>query len=65
VGVDELHEDDAEDVSVGDVAGHEDFREAAQKFSQAAGSAARRMVGESFEEEDARVNRVAAEMQMK
>ncbi len=51
VGVDELHDDDAENVFVGDVVGDENFGKATEKFAEGAGSAARRVVGgEEFEE---------------
>ena len=51
VGIDELHDDDAENIFVGDTVGDEDFGETAEKFAEGAGSAARRVVGgEEFEE---------------
>jgi len=60
VGVDELH---AEDVFVGDVVGYEDFREAAEKVAQPAGSATQ-VAGRPEFRRRFEADRVAAETQM-
>src|SRR5258708_19571661 len=51
VSVDELDDDDAKDVVIGDVIRDEHFRQAAQQFAQRSGAACRRMIrGEQFEQ---------------
>ena len=51
MGIDELHNDDAENIFVRDVLGGQDFGEAAEEFAEGSGAAGGAVVGgEEFEE---------------